>query len=213
MGTIKQGVLGPFSGKVGTVIGSVWKGIAVMRGIAPSVTDAKSEAQLAHRAKFKLIVSFLHSMTAFLRVSFKSQAVKMSEFNAAFSRNIRQAVTGAYPAFTVDYTRALVSCGSLPGVVNGAAASVLAGKVDFTWDDNSSDAGAMADDKVLLLVYNPLRNQSVSLSGGKTRAEGADSLIVPDLFTGETVECYLAFVKANGGETSNSQWVGSVEVA
>ena len=32
MGIIKQGVPGGFSGKVGTVIGSSWKGIAVMRG-------------------------------------------------------------------------------------------------------------------------------------------------------------------------------------
>ena len=33
MGIIKQAVLGGFSGKVGTVIGSSWKGIAVMRGL------------------------------------------------------------------------------------------------------------------------------------------------------------------------------------
>ena len=58
MGTIKQGILGPFSGKVGTVIGSFWKGIAVMRGIAPSITDAKSYAQLEQRANFKVIVVF-----------------------------------------------------------------------------------------------------------------------------------------------------------
>ena len=32
MGTIKQGILGGFSGKVGTVVGSSWKGISYMRG-------------------------------------------------------------------------------------------------------------------------------------------------------------------------------------
>ena len=34
MGTINQGILGGFSGKVGTVIGGSWKGITYMRGIA-----------------------------------------------------------------------------------------------------------------------------------------------------------------------------------
>jgi hypothetical protein len=37
MRIIKQGVLGGFSGKVGTVIGSSWKGIAVMRGPTGSI--------------------------------------------------------------------------------------------------------------------------------------------------------------------------------
>ena len=37
MGTHKRGILGNFSGKVGTVIGSTWRGIWVMRGL----TDAK----------------------------------------------------------------------------------------------------------------------------------------------------------------------------
>ena len=36
MGTIKQGILGGFSGKVGSVIGGIWKGISYMRGLALS---------------------------------------------------------------------------------------------------------------------------------------------------------------------------------
>lgn len=37
MGTIKQGILGGFSGKVGTVIGGSWKGISYMRLQAQSI--------------------------------------------------------------------------------------------------------------------------------------------------------------------------------
>ena len=39
MGIIKQAVPGGFSGKVGTVIGSSWKGIAVMRGLTIANQD------------------------------------------------------------------------------------------------------------------------------------------------------------------------------
>ena len=39
MGTIKQGILGGFSGKVGTVIGGSWKGISYMRSQAQSVKN------------------------------------------------------------------------------------------------------------------------------------------------------------------------------
>ena len=36
MGTIKQGILGGFSGKVGTVVGSTWKSVHYMRALAVS---------------------------------------------------------------------------------------------------------------------------------------------------------------------------------
>ena len=53
MGKIKQGILGGFKGKVGTVIGSSWNGIAYMRGLPQSVKNPKTAAQQAQRAFFK----------------------------------------------------------------------------------------------------------------------------------------------------------------
>lgn len=46
MGKIYQGILGPFSGKVGTVVGSIRKGQGYMRGLAASKKDARTESQL-----------------------------------------------------------------------------------------------------------------------------------------------------------------------
>ena len=40
MGTIKKGILGGFSGKVGTVIGAAWKGIDYMRSVSTSVSKS-----------------------------------------------------------------------------------------------------------------------------------------------------------------------------
>ena len=53
MGKIKQGILGGFKGKVGTVIGASWNGIAYMRGLAQSVKNPKTAAQLQQRAFFR----------------------------------------------------------------------------------------------------------------------------------------------------------------
>jgi hypothetical protein len=46
MGTIKQGILGGFSGKVGTVIGGSWKGISYMRSIPQSVKNPRTDGQV-----------------------------------------------------------------------------------------------------------------------------------------------------------------------
>ena len=53
MGKIKQGILGGFRGKVGTVIGASWNGISYMRGLAQSHKNPKTAAQLQQRAFFK----------------------------------------------------------------------------------------------------------------------------------------------------------------
>ena len=57
MGTIKQGILGGFSGKVGTVIGSSWKGISYMKGRAQSTKNPKTAAQTMQRNYFKQLAA------------------------------------------------------------------------------------------------------------------------------------------------------------
>ena len=63
MGKIKQGILGGFRGKVGTVIGASWNGIAYMRGLAQSVKNPKTAAQLQQRAYFKDLQGLVGQLT------------------------------------------------------------------------------------------------------------------------------------------------------
>ena len=213
MAIIKQGVLGAFSGQVGTVIGTSWKGIAIIRSIAASIVNPRTPAQLEQRAKFSLVGKFLRTLTVFLRIGFKSAAVKMSGYNAAMSYNVKNAISGLYPDFTLNYAQLRVSQGSLPGALNPVAVSVVPATVDFTWEDNSMDAGTMADDKVVLLVYNPAKGKTLNAIGAMTRVDGAQTLALPDAFTGDQVECYISFANANESVLSDSLYVGSVLVA
>ena len=63
MGKIKQGILGGFKGKVGTVIGSSWNGIAYMRGHAQSVKNPKTAAQMQQRNFFKDLQSLVSQLS------------------------------------------------------------------------------------------------------------------------------------------------------
>ena len=62
MGTIKQGILGGFSGKVGTVVGSTWKSVHYMRALAVSFSDPRTEKQKNQRSKFTAAVNFTKAM-------------------------------------------------------------------------------------------------------------------------------------------------------
>ena len=151
MGTIKQGILGGFSGKVGTVIGGNWKGIDYMRSKAASVSNPKTEAQLDQRARFGAALAFLQPITPFVRVGFKNYAVKMTAFNSAMSYNLNNALVGAYPDYAIDYNNALVSRGTLATALNALASSNDPNTVTFTWEDNSTQGNANATDQAMLL--------------------------------------------------------------
>ena len=213
MGTIKQGILGGFSGKVGSVIGSAWKGISYMRGIAQSVADAKTDAQLAQRQKFSITMSFLQPLTQFLKTGFKNYAKGKSGINSAMGYNLCNAIAGVYPNFTIDYPNALVSRGSLPPALNQAAASTVAGTVLFTWTNNSGESGASALDRTLLVVYNPVKHQAVTFDQLAERADATQAVTVPASFSGDLVHCYLGFITANGAEVSGSRYAGAITVA
>ena len=89
MGTISKGILGGFSGKVGTVIGGSWKGIEYMRSQPGRRSFIPSESRLAQQQKFALVMRFL-PMSGLLSISFHSFAVKMTGINNAFAYNRRR---------------------------------------------------------------------------------------------------------------------------
>ncbi|MGD9930912.1 MAG: DUF6266 family protein [Mangrovibacterium sp.] len=213
MGKISQGILGGFSGKVGTVIGGSWKGIDYMRSVAASVSNPRTPAQMDQRTRFATAISFLQPLTSFLRVGFKDYAVKMSAFNAAMAYTLRNSILGEYPNYFINYADALVSRGNLPGALNATVASTVPGQIDFAWADNSGDGAALATDKVLLVLYNSTKKQAVTVTGGNTRSAGSQFVTVPAAFAGDELNCYIAFQSENQSEVSNSAYLGEVVVS
>jgi hypothetical protein len=212
MGTIKQGILGGFSGKVGTVIGGNWKGIDYMRSKAASVSNPQTEAQLDQRARFAVALKFLQPLTAFLRVGFKNYAVKMTAFNSAMSYNLNNALTGLFPDYFIDYPSTLITRGSLPGALNPQALCTTPGQINFVWSNNSEEPTADLTDKALLVVLNPAKQQAVTIIGGNDRASGGQSLTIPASFSGDTVQCFIAFQNAAQSVLSNSIYIGPIVV-
>lgn len=107
MGTIKQGILGGFSGKVGTMVGSSWKDISYMRGRAQSVRNPRTEGQMEQRSKFAQVLELLKPITAYVRIGFKTYAKQQTAFNAAMAYNVKNAFSGTYPNFVFDHLRHL----------------------------------------------------------------------------------------------------------
>jgi len=211
MGKIKQGILGGFSGKVGSVIGSSWKGISYMRGKAVSIKNPRTLQQMKQRNKFALALSVLQPITAFIRVGFKRYAHKKSEFNAAMSYTIRNAIVGSYPDYMLDFSKLLVSRGSLTGA-NDATAAAVPGKIKLTWEDNSGIGEAKPTDKALVVAINPEKGEAAYITDGAPRSAKSEELLVSPYWAGDEVEVYLGFISEDGKDVATSAYCGSVTV-
>lgn len=82
MGKMKNGILDSFSGTIGKVVGSSWRGVQVMRSKAHSRRNANTPKQEEQKAKFKVASSFVQSMHDLLVQGFRDQAVRMTGANS-----------------------------------------------------------------------------------------------------------------------------------
>tara|TARA_R110001592_G_scaffold23435_6_gene91856 strand:- start:2482 stop:3123 length:642 start_codon:yes stop_codon:yes gene_type:complete len=209
MGKISQGILGGLSGKVGNVIGGNWKGIDYLRIKPSSVKNPRTEGQVNQRNKFSITLEYLQPNLGFIKLGYKSFANKKTEFNAAMSYVLNNAIGGSAPNFTIDYSLALLSRGNLSSAQNGTTDLTTTGEISFSWDDNSAEGNANANDKAMVLVYNPSKKESVYILDGADRTTGTQIISIPSSYVGDTVQLFMAFISANGSIVSNSIYLGS----
>ena len=76
MGTIKKGILGGFSGKVGNVVGASWRGIEYIRSLPSSVRNPRTEAQVTQRTRIALIGKMMKSIVPIIRIGFAGSVCK-----------------------------------------------------------------------------------------------------------------------------------------
>jgi hypothetical protein len=212
MGTFEKGYLGGFSGKVGTAVGSTWKSLNVLRSNPPKKRRGQpTDIQLQQQAKFTLITNFLTPLTDLLNQTYnKSAAARMSGFNKAFSVN-NQAITGVFPAFAVDYPKILLSKGSLPNATNPAAASTVAGKLTFSWIDNSGVNSALSSDLAFVAAYNEELKHWIYLQKAAAR-NAATYILDVTPFSGKPVQTYIGFMSADRKKVAESWYTGQVNI-
>lgn len=203
MGQIKQGILGGFSGRVGTVVGSSWKKVSYMRALAISVSNPRTLKQQAQRGKFVKCLRFLCAIVPYVRTGYKQLAQEYSAFNAAMSYLLRHAVVGSGRDIAMDYERVLVARGTLMPVLNAAVAKEE-GKLSFSWDDNSGMGDALDTDLAMPLAYNKARGEAIYLSAGAARKDGKAELALPANWGDDALAVYLAFVAEDGTRVTNS---------
>ncbi len=210
MGKFEKGILGHFDGKVGTVVGSTWKGINYMKSKSKTSKKPKTLAQLKQQAKFTLMTRFVGSLGQLMKDSFNDPNNKMTGVNLAVSFNLASAITGDYPSYGINYSQALVAKGVQHNVFNPQATVGAAGMLEWTWTKNE-EALAKPDDIAVVVAYCPEMQQGLFAESG-TRTDEAGSLNA-QIFTGKIVHTWILFFTADKESVSSSLYTGQVTVA
>jgi hypothetical protein len=162
--------------------------------------------------KFRLAIDLAHSLSGLISFSFLEKAVQKTSRNCFVSHVLKHAITGTSPHFEIDYTKVLISNGSLEGVAGATAAAGAPGRIVFSWDDNT-EGGHLAKgiDRAILVVHCPSLNRSRYVTTGALRSSTTYTMDV-SRFSGQEVHTYMGFISEDGNWMSASEYTGMLTV-
>lgn len=200
------------SGTLGDRVYYQRNGISYSRSKQVSRKNTSTPAQLTQRAKFSLVLKFLQPLKEFISIGFRSKAKNMSEFNYAMSFLFKNALTGEYPDFSIDYSKVLLSIGNVGKAFEPGIALASACQIEFTWQIDMEAYNYFLNDIAMVMVYNPAKQDAVIITNGNYRISMRQLVTLPLVYAGDEVVCYLAFQDYNGKKVSDSQYLGRIRV-
>ena len=206
MGTIKRGILGGFKNKVGSVIGSSWKGIDTMRSMPLSVSNPKTAKQIKVRSNFKTLVAAASSVNSTLIRPYWSRFAKQMTGANAFVRENYEAFKNPLTLFSHN---AILSKGKLDIVTSVTVNdTTYPAPLSLSFDSNAGTYGDMSDivEAWGVLSNNAQNNRTLEIKfmGATTRGEDGMNVIRSMWEEDDEFALYLTVRRADGTMVSNS---------
>jgi len=208
MAFIKKGILGGFTGLVGSVVGSKFRNKYVIRSVPDTTERPPTPAQELHLAKFNLAAKFLRAIKPVISLAYQSDG-RASSRNLAMKQIIEEAIIGEYPDFAIDYKSVQVSKGNL-GDTYAMAAAPEGAAIRFRWKPDVYGEYNAAD-KAILVAYDPsIRRLHLGIATA-LRSDGTALLELAD-FSGAEMETWLTFISPDARRSAFSAYTGKVTV-
>lgn len=205
MAHYNQGILGPFSGKVGPVVGSTWKGRQVMKGrpypkknVTPSILQARVRQRMTVLAEYIRPLGGLIS----LGMRYAAKAAAVTPRNYATKRNIENSMNLSQGVWSVIPSTIAISEGNY-GNIESLQLAQTAQQFTVSWNDNTgASLGLTAggrnvvlsgNDYVWIVLYNVEKKQTaVPAAGYAMRDDQSEVVARPaNWVAGDHVHAYV----------------------
>ena len=203
MGKIKQGILGGFKGKVGTVIGASWNGIAYMKGLPQSQKDPQTAAQMRQRTFFREVQNLVGQLTA------EQQRFLIPETPQGMTRRNMLAKQLAEDPVVTDDSKTVdlanlktigdAPTADLPDVTVTAEAVEGSDVLKMQWDTDNDWRSTHGDEYPTIFVANVTQRKIFLVnSTAVVGASGEASFTVPLAAYGEASDTFSGFMLSTG---------------
>ena len=212
MGTIQNGLLGGFSGKVGPLVGARWRNKNIIRSAPQPSSKPRSQKQVSNQSNFGLVSSFLAKYRAFINNYFIPDADEKSAYGSAMSYHRKHATLQEDGLHYMNYPNVLISKGALPGVMGATLTTGAANSLQLTWDDNSEQALAAPTDLLTVAAYAPALHTFYFFKACAERKYTTVQLTIPAGFTQQNLQLWATFTDQAAHPTAaTSCYVGEVD--
>ena len=210
MAIAKQGINGPFSRKVGSVVGYELTGQPVMRSVGRR-TRTLTQLELLNQAKRKPVSELLGPIRPFVKFGYQREAPsgsRVGPFQLAQSHVRKNAVDVDDELIPfVNPAKVLISRGKLEPPLNGTVERED-DRLTIRWGQSGQASGA---DRLVLLLYDGDSFRYFREIGAQRR-EGMEMLEVDLLrFMEKPVHVYAAFRNTMFDKISDSVYCGVIE--
>ncbi len=206
MATFKEGINGPFKGKVGSVIGSSWRKVNYMKGMNKirQTKPTPSEKQAAQHDKFKLLNRFFLPIATVLNVGFRGLTSRATAKNVAFSYNYDHAFVEDGDGISLNYPALKFSHGSLY-TAGAEEASGIGEGVKVVWDPKTYGVGGAMDDVGYAIVYSV--SLDLFMCQTALRHEGEVFIPFEERIRGTETHVWLFFADSKGKQVSRTVYL------
>jgi hypothetical protein len=213
MGILNNGIFGGYRGKVGNLVSYKLLGKDVIRQVGV-IKKPATVKQLACRQEMATVIKFLQPMIEFINMGFmlKAKQAKKYPHNMAVSYNKKNALKGSYPDIAIDYSKVLVTEGTLRRAQNPQVELVPEG-LSFSWHAPANMEWPERTHMAMLMAYFPLLNRAEYCIAGARRFTGTDTLPLTSDLTGAYMETYISFICVEDNAVANSVYIGFLNLS
>lgn len=203
----KNGILGPVTGKVGTVVGVKWRGIDVIRAKPQKSVKPPSTAQLLQRSKLAMASSFLSPLRKQLNHYIPSTNSKQVGFDIAMSILLKNAMPLINNVYAFEYQKIVFALGYLHSTSHIKAKQNKNNTIKFQWEDNSNNGIADEHDKLTLLCYNETETAFLVVEHCATRSTKQTTIQLPPNWNVGKVHFWSIWVNTTTMQNSTSSYL------
>lgn len=215
MAEIKEGILGGVHGKIGPVVGFMWRGRYFLRSTPRKSSKGASEKQVAQRSKLSLVSTFANKVKDFVNANYPLAMLndKMATGKEQLiSMLLKEGVSNIEGRICIDISTVLLSIGILPPAVIKKINRLKTGRIKVLWDNSITNVLTKDTDRLTIIAYSEKLLAFKQIESIAKREDKYVHFDLPETWIEGNVHFWSVWKSADGKLVSTSAYHGVTEL-